>query len=174
MAGRNVGQYAQPAERIFALKLPCMLGRNRPARGTVETIATRDEIGLDAMLHTAVAVGQGRRAGHIMQRNLLRLPDDLQPTLGCGLDQIAGKLCLPIDDDMLARQRGDLDPDDALAVSEVEAFLHHAVRIEAGIHAKPMEQVGRHRLEHARADPAFDMLARLPFEDDAIDPLGAQ
>ena len=110
----------------------------------------------------------------IVQRQIARLEHDVQVALGCCGDQVAGQLGLAIDHHVPPDQRIEIDPDQPLAIGEVEPALDHAFRVHPRIDAEAAHQPDRDRFQHAGADAAFDIAARLALEDDAFDPLGAQ
>ena len=105
---------------------------------------------------------------------VLGLEDDIKPAIGRRVDQVARHLGLAIDHDMPAGEPGDVDTDKLLASGEIEAFLLQSDSVQPGIDAQFVKQIGRDRLQHTGADPAFDVDPALSLDDDAVYSRGAQ
>ncbi|MDB5680359.1 MAG: hypothetical protein JWO16_164, partial [Sphingomonas bacterium] len=141
----------------------------------MKTIAAGDEVGIDALLDTVLGIAQPRCVAlQTVERHAACFEDDVQPARRRCVDQVADDLGLTIDGDMLARELGDLDPDQALAIGKIEAFFQQPVGVEPRIYAELAQKVGCDRFQNARAITAFDLVSRLALNVDAFDPCGAQ
>ena len=80
--------------------------------------------GFDAVFGAVLAVSHcGSVAIDAMQRCIADSIDDLQPALRGGFHQVTRDLGLAIDHHGLAGEIGDVDPDQPLAIGQIEAFL---------------------------------------------------
>ncbi len=118
---------------------------------------------LGLSVFSSIQKGQGAKAAN-----------DFQAARGGGFHQVTRQLGLAIDSDVPASEGGDRHADQPLSIGEVETFFEQAMRIEALIKTQAVQQVGGHRFQHARANPAKDVFGCPAFEDDAIDAGGAQ
>ena len=138
----------------------------------MKAVAAGDEAGLDPMLPPVLRIADpGRVALDVVQRHVGRLVDDLESPLGCRLHEVAGELGLAVHHHLLAGEAGNVDPDQPLAVGEVEAVVRQALAVHALGQAEPVHQAGGHGLEHAGPDPREHIFGGLALDDHHLDPL---
>jgi hypothetical protein len=109
-----------------------------------------------------------------MQRYVSRFVDNVQSAFRCSVHKVARDFGLAIDGDMLASQPKRVNADQPFAVGKRKAFLEHPFYIQAGIKAKPVQQIGGGALEHTSTNASKDIIGRSALDDEAVDPLRTQ
>ncbi len=135
----------------------------------MEPVAADHERGGDPLLHAVPGEGDERRAFGIVDGEVARLADDLQPSAWCGGEQVAGDLGLAIDGDVAAGERLEVDADQPVVGGQVEAVLYQPLGVYPHVDAQPAHQTRRHRLQHAGADAPLDIGLRLTLDDHRVD-----
>ncbi len=126
-------------------------------------------------LDSVLVVGdKWRIALDIVQRNVGGLVDHLQPAFWCGIHQVAGHFGLAVNRDMLAGQAKRVDPDQPFTIGKRKALFEHPFRVQTGIDAQPVQQIGGCPLQHAGTNAAQHIIGRSALDDNAVDPLCTQ
>ena len=124
--------------------------------------AIRDE-GEEGVL--AIEAARLDRLGFIVGRAALGLAP---------LDEVAGQLGLPVDGDMLAGQRLEIDAMAVAGEGEREAVVAKRLGRQALSRAGLGQHVDRSLLQHAGAHARQDVGAARPVDDDGVDARSAQ
>ena len=105
----------------------------------------------------------------VVERDLARVPDDVESGGGSGGDEVAGDLGLAVGGDVLAGRPGDVDRDDVAVADQRQPVVEQPLRLQPRVEAEAREQVGECRFEDAGADARLDPRLARAFDDDAGD-----
>jgi len=124
IAGRDICENTEPAERVNPLEFMAHVIRDCLAADPVEPVAPDNEVCIDPFLAAILAVNRERRGtGEITQDDVVDIVDNIQPAFGRGVHQVPGQLSLAIDHNLLAGEFGDIDPGQTLAIGQVESVV---------------------------------------------------
>ncbi|MNE06135.1 hypothetical protein D3C80_987160 [compost metagenome] len=168
---RGVRQQAQPAKRVDALEILQDFGGNRLPRHPVETIATGNEVAVDAHQLALLLEGQpGLVAFQVMQLHIGSFIDDGRAAGLARLHQVAGHLGLAIHHHgAAAGQRLEVDALATTIEDHFETFVNQTFAIHARGHPRFAQQIDHALLEHPSTNAAEDVIRRLPLDNQGVD-----
>ena len=141
----------------------------------MKSIASNDHAAIDALFDSVLHKRhRWPVAFDVVKCNIACIVDNLEAPLLARFHEIARYLGLAVDGDVLASQFLHVDADQPLAIGKVEAIVGKAFGFHAGIKPKTFHQADSDFFENACADTTEHVTGRLPFEHEALDPLGAQ
>ena len=144
--------------------------RNAGARDAMVAIATGDEIAVHVDALTALGVAYAcRAAGEIIDRDVLRFPDDAAAGTGTRIRQVFLQLGLSIDHDALSSERLQIDAMRAAVERKLDAVVRQTLAHHARSHTGLVQQIDRSPLEQSGADARFDVFARVSLQHDRLD-----
>ena len=113
--------------------------------------------------------------GHIVQHHILRLKDDRHVFACRRLEQIVHHFLLAIDrDPAAAGARRHIDAEHLPVADQIGAVMKKALRPQPAIQPEPRHHIDGDLLQHAGADPAFDIGAIPPLQHRRGDAVKAQ
>jgi hypothetical protein len=174
--GLNLGQDAEPAERIDVLARREHAIGHRRAADAVEAVAAGDDLAAQLVALAVVAVAQRRLVGvDALWRHVLGPEQERRAGFDASGDQVLNDLLLAVNRDAAAV--GQLVERDSVALAaeaQLNAVVHEPLPLEALAHAHLEQEVDGALLEHAGADAALYVVAVASLEDDRLDALEMQ
>src|ERR1700722_1006100 len=176
---RYLRQNSEPAKRIFTLVNFQRRSRQRRPADSMKAVATRNEIALERLRHTAALKLNLRLRDcaarvTIVNADRLGLENNLPAGRNPRRDEILDHLVLRVNRDRLPGQLREINPMPRYSESQLNAIVNKSFalqpRTDSGLH----HQLDRAVLQHASANPALAICARLAFEHDRLDALQMQ
>ena len=149
----DVGEDAEPGEGVLTLERAQHAGRDGLAADAVEPVAAREHVAFDLVSAALVDEGDARPLRHeVVDRDVVRLEEELKPAPRAGGDQILDDLGLAVDHDRAARQLAKRHPMALPFELEMDAVVHDPLALEPRADADLAQQVGVPLLDHAGPD----------------------
>src|SRR5262249_1658022 len=160
-------QYADPAERIFAVVHGEHAGRNARPADAVKAVAAADEVA-GKFLRPALIIEADLRlsAGEVVHAHVADFEQDL-PAIGePARHQILDDLLLAVDGHALADQLAKIDVMQRSVEAEIDAVVEHRLALHALADTGLDQEIARPLLDQPGADPALDVFAVAVLQDD--------
>ncbi len=167
----DVGEDAEPRERILALERAEDAGGNARAADAVKAVAACDDVALELLRDALVREPNARPlAVELVHAHAVDVEEQRQTARQPRSDEVLHDLGLTVDDDRPSTAQLGQRHVMPLAVElKIDAVVDDPFAIHPLADTGFAQQLDRPLLEHAGADPVLDVLATPVLEDDALD-----
>src|SRR5690606_3621417 len=168
----QIGDDAEPTERIDTLIGLARAFRHRFPADAVIAVAAGDEIAIDAVGYPILLIGDIRSVAiEIIGLDVRRLIDGRAAGRFPLVHEVVGDLGLAVDDHPFAAgEFVQVDPVFASVESDLDTVMGQADLAHALAGPRLVEHARHALFEHAGADPAQHVVLGRPFENDVLDP----
>jgi hypothetical protein len=169
---RDLGQDAEPAERVLARAVREDAVGDGVAADAVEAVAAGDRPAAELVVAAVVAVADGRGPG--IGGDVLDLEQQRLAGRAPRRDQVLHDLLLAVDHDRAADQLLEVDPVPLAVVAQLDPLVDRALAVHPLADARLAQGVHRALLEHAGAHALDHVLLVAVLEHDRLDPVQVQ
>ncbi len=167
---RRFGEDAEPREGIDSLEDGERIERNGGAGDPVEAVATGDEVAVEFMLLTVLAVANARPdAVDAVEARGFGLKQNLAAGGEAGGNQILDHLLLGVDGDGAAGELLKVDAMGAAGEAQLDAAMGQSFALDAIPDAGALHKLYRVVFEDARAHAVLDVMTRVGLEHHGFD-----